>query len=44
MTKNQASTSSIGEVLNRRQGHHIHVILAMNDFLVLRFVWWPLLI
>lgn len=36
MTKNQTSTLSNGEVLKRRLGHHTLVILAMNDFLVLR--------
>jgi len=40
MTKNQPNISSIGEALNRRRGLHIPVILAMNDFLALRFVLW----
>ena len=40
MTKNQPSISSNGEVSNQKQGHHIHVILAMNDFWVQRFVAW----
>jgi len=40
MTKNQSSIRGIGEALNQRQGHHILVILATNDFLVLRFVLW----
>lgn len=38
MIKSQGSTSSNGEVQNQRQEHHIHVMLAMSDFLVLRFV------
>lgn len=40
MTKNQPNISSNGEASNQRQGLHIPVILAMNDFLALRFVWW----
>ena len=36
MTKNHPSTLNSGEELNQRPGHHTHVTLAMNDFLVLR--------
>lgn len=43
MIKNHPSTLSNGEALNRRQGHPTLVMLAMNDFLAQRFVFWFIL-
>ncbi|KAK7320958.1 hypothetical protein VNO77_30958 [Canavalia gladiata] len=41
LTKNQSSISSNGKALNQGQGHHVPVILAMNDFLALIFSFKP---